>query len=591
MTELSEDDCVPLAERNYAVFKPRHAAAKVASDAPVHVLAALSPAGGADGGVLASVAGGGPDAVMEDAPALGGRGRRDTESQDSSPRPGGPSQATKRARVSAADDNVFPEEEDADAAGGGAVGGVRRSERLAALGKGASSRSLDQAAKQQREAMDILTGWVLPQPPPAPAFTENDLHRVAAALSHIFKDADTRMSDFVISGLALLIIQAQQVLPSSAKARAEELFKAPPAGDGPPPGIECLRRLTALTGKWPRETTALFPGREPGLNEMWKAIKEHSYPGGGKNLTRAEREHHMFLLVKALYDTTDVEVGKRRAAVHMAYLLGTRPVAGPNGKTEFFRQSREADKRPDNSPWSPLLWTASTPQQMEIVSRNALAQIPLRGENFRVGRPELAHFEAVHLQLDSLSYGSAADYGEAFPATLDPPGCLPLRNAVVRFTPKDEWHIVVTPANEAEQRFTKCLNVEWTQTFHKVKRVRRSDGTWRLETDTGERFTIHEFVKESRIFKECLRFFRTEYGWSEGVAHDPVDFAIQVLRATGLILLEQAPEQKAAVVVSGAKDAGKTTLLELLIGNGYFGNFLSTPGSRKTNSHQVRADL
>ena len=46
--------------------------------------------------------------------------------------------------------------------------------------------------------------------------------------------------------------------------------------------------------------------------------------------------------------------------------------------------------------------------------------------------------------------------------------------------------------------------------------------------------------------------------------HDPVDFSIQVLRFFAHVLLELVPSQKAAAVVYGVPDAGKSTLIEAL---------------------------
>jgi hypothetical protein len=283
----------------------------------------------------------------------------------------------------------------------------------------------------------------------------------------------------------------------------------------------------------------------------------------------------MHMLVKALYGEEDIEYRRRNVAAHLAYLLGTRPVADPTSKggtTMFYHLTPPPDKQSDDDPWSPLLWTTSPAAPVEMYARNALAGIPpykvinterkQHGKGDLLARPTPGHFSSVYLQLASLSNELAVDCGKAFTATLDPPGYLLARNAVVSYTPNEEWLIVVTPATETKQRFTKCLNVEWTQNFRKVKRVQRQDGTWELETDAGERFTIRERVKQSRLYNECLRLFDTEYGWTEGAVHDPVDFTVNTTRATGLALWELAPCQKGAAVVSGDKDAGKSTLIE-----------------------------
>ena len=84
--------------------------------------------------------------------------------------------------------------------------------------------------------------------------------------------------------------------------------------------------------------SALFPGGEDGVDRLWNDIKAASFPGGGDNHARDKMDYHMDKLVKALYDTKDVELRQRNAAAHLAYLLGTRPVAAPDGKgTAFYR--------------------------------------------------------------------------------------------------------------------------------------------------------------------------------------------------------------------------------------------------------------
>jgi hypothetical protein len=236
-------------------------------------------------------------------------------------------------------------------------------------------------------------------------------------------------------------------------------------------------------------------------------------------------------------------------------------VAAPDGKGTVFYRLLETGS---------FLWTTSTPEEVETAARKALAAIPPyetadgKEKDKLLGRPKLAHFKAVHLQLGDC--GLAADCGKAFAATLDPPGYLPLRNAVVRYSSNrlDDSQLEVTLAKDVEQRFTKYLKFDWTKKYLKVKRVELSDGSWALETDTGMRTTIHELVKSSQVFTRCLRFFRAEHGWSKGAEHDPVDFSIQTLRFTALALLGLAPQQKVAGVVSGLPDTGKSTLFEVL---------------------------
>jgi hypothetical protein len=255
-------------------------------------------------------------------------------------------------------------------------------------------------------------------------------------------------------------------------------------------------------------------------------------------------------------------------------------VAAPDGKgTVFYRLSETGS----------FLWTTSTPEEVETAARKALAAIPPyetddgKEKDTLLGRPKLAHFKAVHLQL--CYCGLDADCGEAFAATLDPLGYLPLRNAIVRYSfhCRDDWHLEVTLAKDVKQRFTNHLAVEWTQPYLKVKRVELSDGSWALETDTGRRETIHELVESSQVFTQCLRFFRAEHGWSEGAEHDPVDFSIQALRFTALALLGLAPQQKVAGVVSGLPDTGKSTLFEVL--TSCFGDdFESSSGLRSSDA-------
>ncbi len=236
-------------------------------------------------------------------------------------------------------------------------------------------------------------------------------------------------------------------------------------------------------------------------------------------------------------------------------------MAAPDGKGTVFYRLLETGS---------FLWTTSTPEEVETAARKALAAIPPyetadgKEKDKLLGRPKLAHFKAVHLQLGDC--GLAADCGKAFAATLDPPGYLPLRNAVVRYSSNrlDDSQLEVTLAKDVEQRFTKYLKFDWTKKYLKVKRVELSDGSWALETDTGMRTTIHELVKSSQVFTRCLRFFRAEHGWSKGAEHDPVDFSIQTLRFTALALLGLAPQQKVAGVVSGLPDTGKSTLFEVL---------------------------
>jgi hypothetical protein len=326
--------------------------------------------------------------------------------------------------------------------------------------------------------------------------------------------------------------------------------------------------------------SALFPGGEDGVDRLWNDIKAASFPGGGDNLARDKSEYHMDKLVEALYDTTDVEFRQRNAAAHLAYLLGTRPVAAPDGKGTVFYRLLETGS---------FLWTTATPEQVETAARKALAAIPPYKtddgkEKDKLGRPKPAHFKAVHLQLGDC--GLAAECGQAFAATLDPLGYLPLRNAVVRYNSNwmdDDWQLEVTLAKDVEQRFTKHMKFDWTKKYLKVKRVELSDGSWALETDTGMRNTIHEIVESNQVFTQCLRFFRAEHGWSEGAEHDPVDFSIQALRFTALALLGLAPQQKAAGVVSGLPDTGKSTLFEVL--TSCFGDdFESSSGLRSSDA-------
>jgi hypothetical protein len=107
---------------------------------------------------------------------------------------------------------------------------------------------------------------------------------------------------------------------------------------------------------------ALFPGGEDGVDRLWNDIKAASFPGGGDNLARDKMEYHMDKLVQALYDTMDVEFRQRNAAAHLAYLLGTRPVAAPDGKGTVFYRLVETGS---------FLWTTATPEQVETFADTA----------------------------------------------------------------------------------------------------------------------------------------------------------------------------------------------------------------------------
>ena len=440
------------------------------------------------------------------------------------------------------------------AAGGGAETGLRRSERVAR--RVGVSPTLD---AQQEEVVNIMMKLAFPSAGVLPATcTARVLPRIGTALSNIAGDA-TVFKDVLFFFFTKLVIQVQPDVPD-AKALAAELFNTPHAGDGAPPGIEYLRRLNCPTGKW-KATTLNFLSVGI-LNKLWEDIKKESFTGGGDDLPRHKVEYHMDKLVKALYGGDDVEFRRRNAAAHLAYLIGTRPVAvtDGNGKntTAFYRA------------FDPLLWKIEESETVESRARAALKGIPPYksndGESCKtkdlLGRPKPAHFTAVHLQLARC--GLEADCGAAFAATLDPPGFLPLRNAVVRYTPKGEWQLEVTMAKDVKQRFTKRLDIEWTNEYRKVKRFQRPDGTWALEMDTGIQCTIREQVEHSPVFTQCFQFFRVEHGWSEDVKHDPVDFSIQVLRFFAHVLLELVPSQKAAAVVYGVPDAGKSTLIQAL---------------------------
>ena len=339
--------------------------------------------------------------------------------------------------------------------------------------------------------------------------------------------------------------------------------------------------VVVASQRWKDTTIDLYPGH---MDKLWRNIKKFSFPSGGNNIPLKKVKFHMGKLVKALYDVhEDVEERRRQAATHIAYLLGTRPVTAPDGTTtEFFVLSET----------SPFLWTTAALDKVEVAARKALSGIPpcenddgeRGGKADLLGRPKKAHFNGVHLQLKDC--GLEKDCGAAFAATLDPPGFIPLRNAVARFTPDGEWQLEVTMAKDVTQRFTKYLDIMWTKPYHKVRRYRRPDGTWGLETDTDKKITIRKRVKSSSVYAKCLRFYRVEHGWREGVDHDPVDFSIQVLRFFAQALLELVPSQKSAGVVYGLRDSGKSTLIELLTA-AWTTELKSTSGLRASNESKT----
>lgn len=331
-----------------------------------------------------------------------------------------------------------------------------------------------------------------------------------------------------------------------------------------------------LSGRWRKTTTDLFPGGAAEVTKLWMAIKEKSniiFPGGNK-LPRVQVVRLMNHLTLALYDGSDeVEARKRRAATIIAYLLGMRPVGSATGTTLFYHPQ---------SAGSFIFVLIADPGKVEEYAREALAAIPPGGS---VGRPSFEHFKNCHHPARLKHCGIAQECGEAFMATLDPKGLLPLRNAVVRFgSANDDWHVVVTPKEHVKARFTKALDVEWKRTFFKLKRVEDPAGQWSFVTETDHYIKIRDTFQQSPVYTNFLQYYRFAGGWSDGAPPDALDGAIQLTRIMALVTLEKLPEQKAAVVISGPVDSGKSSLHEVMAAP--LGPFLTTSALRGTDQNR-----
>jgi hypothetical protein len=330
------------------------------------------------------------------------------------------------------------------------------------------------------------------------------------------------------------------------------------------------------SGRWGRKTTKLFPGGAAEVTKLWKAIKESqkNFPGG-KKLPGVEVVRLMEHLTRALYDdSVDVEDRRRRAATIIAYLLGTRPVGGATGTTLFYHPQSTGS----------IVFVPAGPVEVEEIARAALAAIPTVG---RMGRPSLEHFKNCHSPIRLTSCGIEKDCGDAFLATLDPKGLLPLRNAIVRFgAANEDWHVVVTPKEKVTARFTKTLAVDWNRDFFKLKRVEDPAGGWSLVTETGQCFKPRDTFVNSPVYTNFLQYYRFAGGWSDGAPPDALDGAIQLTRIMALITLEKLPEQKAAVVISGPVNSGKSSLHEIMTAP--LGRFLAPIALRGTDqNHSV----
>jgi hypothetical protein len=329
---------------------------------------------------------------------------------------------------------------------------------------------------------------------------------------------------------------------------------------------------------WDKETTDLFPGGADKVTKLWSAIKKRRKKLFGNELTKREVVRLMKHLTLALYDVSvDVEDRRRRAATIIAYLLGIRPVGDAMDTSLFYH--------PDSAGSFVFVQVGPNgPAKVEEIARSALAAIPTVG---RMGRPGLDHFKNCHSPIRLTSCGIEKECGDAFLATLDPKGLLPLRNAIVRFgAANEDWHVVVTPKENVTARFTKTLAVEWNRDFFKLKRVEDPAGEWSLVTETGQCFKPRDTFENSPVYTNFLQYFRFAGGWSDGAPPDALDGAIQLTRIMALITLEKLPEQKAAVVISGPVDSGKSSLHEIMTAP--LGPFLAPIALRGTDqNHSV----
>ena len=269
----------------------------------------------------------------------------------------------------------------------------------------------------------------------------------------------------------------------------------------------------------------------------------------------------------------DLGARQKRAAPLVAYLLGVRPCPGPDGTTVFYC-------RPDAGV---PVYIQKSHAEVHCAAEQALRFFVGGG----VARPSMQHFSKCHFPLLLTSCGIEAECGEAFLASLDPAGVVPLADAcvVVDLSPIAKWNFVVHKYDaEPTFRFTKTLPVKWTKPYQKL---RRAPGELErgMETDTGEFVPLWPTLESSALYTGYLKHVRTDVGWSDG-ARDPLHLAMNLVRMGSLVTFEIVPQQKAIFTFAGPVNSGKSTLIRTLMGPLVLGDFCSGAGLRGTDKAQ-----